>query len=90
VDWVLLKLDNMVLMLNKQNRPAIPDRGRIAAHTDTSLYFGCPDVDALYIHLPNKGLDLNKPAITGYGWKAVSLIDPDGYSLCFHWPLQEK
>lgn len=93
VDWVLLKLNDIELMLNtayeKPNRPATPDLNRKAAHSDTILYFGCPDTDATYSYLIDKGLDINKPEITGYGWKALNLIDPDGYHLCFHFPLNE-
>jgi len=91
VDWVLLKLNSIELMLNtayeKSNRPADPDEQRIAAHADTSLYFGHPNIDKLYSHLSGKGIHLKAPQITGYGWKAIYLHDPDGYLLCFHWPV---
>lgn len=92
VGWVLLHLNGIELMLNtayeKPYRPAVPDPGRVAAHADTILYFGCPDTDAAYDYLVAKGIDLQKPAITGYGWKAINLMDPDGYHLCFHFPVQ--
>ncbi|WP_114936700.1 VOC family protein [Mucilaginibacter endophyticus] len=75
VDWVLLKLNSIELMLNtayeKPNRPADPDEQRIAAHTDTSLYFGHPDIDKLYRYLLDNGMHLKEPQITGYGWKAI-------------------
>jgi catechol 2,3-dioxygenase-like lactoylglutathione lyase family enzyme len=91
VDWVLLKLNSIELMLNtayeKPDRPPEPDGQRIAAHTDTSLYFGHPDIDKLYSYLLSKGMHLKEPQITGYGWKAIYLLDPDGYLLCFHWPV---
>jgi catechol 2,3-dioxygenase-like lactoylglutathione lyase family enzyme len=91
VDWVLLKLNSIELMLNtayeKLNRPPEPDEQRIAAHTDTSLYFSHPDIDKLYSYLLSKGMHLKEPQITGYGWQAIYLLDPDGYLLCFHWPL---
>lgn len=94
VDWVLLRLNDIELMLNtayeKPNRPFTPDLNRQAAHGDTTLYFGCPDTDGTYSYLIDKGLDIEKPVITGYGWKALSLIDPDGYHLCFHYPLNDK
>ena len=89
-DWVLLKLNDVEIMLNtayeKGNRPDKPDSTRIAAHNDTCLFFGCPNVDDLYFYLVEKGLELKKPEITSYGWKLVNLTDPDGYQLCFHWP----
>lgn len=93
VDWVLLKLNDIEFMLNtayeKPGRPDTPDLIRIAAHTDTSFYFGCPDTDALYAHLQKKGINVNKPVITKYNWKALDVKDPDGYLLCFHWPAEE-
>ncbi|MGN6397063.1 MAG: VOC family protein [Mucilaginibacter sp.] len=90
-DWVLLKLNTTELMLNTayemENRPKKPDANRLAMHADTWLYFGCPDTDALYEHLKSHGVELDKPGITKYNWKAIHLKDPDGYGLCFHWPL---
>jgi catechol 2,3-dioxygenase-like lactoylglutathione lyase family enzyme len=92
VDWVLLKLNSIELMLNtayeKPDRPPEPDEQRTAAHTDTSLYLGHPDIDKLYNYLLSKGMHLKEPQITGYGWKAIYLLDPDGYLLCFHWPAE--
>jgi glyoxylase I family protein len=94
VDWVMLTLNKIILMLNteyeKQNRPANPDQNRIKAHADTSLYFGYPDIDALYRYYVARGITLKKPTITGYGWKALYVEDPDGYILCFHWPEKKK
>lgn len=89
--WVLLKLNDTELMLNtayeREYRPKSPDANRLVAHSDTSLYFGCPDTDALYEYLKESGVELGKPEITQYNWKAIHLKDPDGYALCFHWPL---
>jgi catechol 2,3-dioxygenase-like lactoylglutathione lyase family enzyme len=90
VNWVLLRLNGVDLMLNTQHelsrRPPAPDPARRAAHRDTVIYFGCPDVDAAYEHLRAHGVDLKEPQITQYGFKAIRLADPDGYGLCFHWP----
>jgi glyoxylase I family protein len=94
VDWLLLRLNDMELMFNtayeKQNRPPAPDPIRTLGHRDVTLYFGCPDTEALYEYLIHKGLDPQKPSITGYGWKAIYLTDPDGYQLCFHWPVEQE
>ncbi len=91
VDWVMLQLNDIVLMLNtayeKANRPAQPDIMRITGHSDITFYFGCRDTDALYTYLHDKGFNVKKPFITQYGWKALNLTDPDGYRLCFHWPV---
>jgi Predicted ring-cleavage extradiol dioxygenase len=89
-DWVLLQLDDSYLMLNtayeKEFRPAQPDPARFKGHQDTAFFFNCPDTDAMYYYLNSKGLGVSPPFITGYGWKAISLADPDGYSIWFHWP----
>lgn len=90
VDWVLISRDEIELMLNtayeKPYRPVAPDPDRIRAHGDTTIYFGCPDIEAAYLYMTAKGLLLDPPSITGYGWKAIYLTDPDGYRLCFHFP----
>jgi len=66
-------------------RPAAPDQARTAAHDDTGLFFGCPNVDAAYQDLLGKGVQVKAPVITGYGMKQMYLRDPDGYTLCFQW-----
>jgi len=87
--WVWLKWGDADLMLNTayetRYRPKEPDNARVAAHDDTTLYIGCPNVDEAYNHLLLKGLSLNPPVITSYGMKQLYLHDPDGYSLCFQW-----
>ena len=54
-DWALLRLNGVELMLNtayeEDSRPPEPDPARIAGHDDTTIYFGCPDVDAAYSYL---------------------------------------
>src|SRR2546423_6348853 len=35
---------------------SVPDPARIAAHDDTAIYFGRPDVDAAYAHLRARGI----------------------------------
>jgi catechol 2,3-dioxygenase-like lactoylglutathione lyase family enzyme len=91
-DWVLLRLNDAELMLNtiyeKPHRPPVADSVRQIGHSDVALYFGCPDVDALYKLLCAKGLNIKEPGITGYGFKAIHFSDPDGYGLCFHWPAK--
>jgi predicted enzyme related to lactoylglutathione lyase len=93
VDWVLLRGFDIDLMLNtayeKPERPEKPDPQRIEAHSDTILFFGCPDLDAAYRKIKEKGLEVNEPEITGYGWKALNIIDPDGYHVCMHWPMDQ-
>jgi catechol 2,3-dioxygenase-like lactoylglutathione lyase family enzyme len=86
--WVWLRLGAAELMLNTayefdSERPATPPR--TAAHGDTGLFFHCPDVDAAYQELRDKGAAVRAPVVTGYGMKQMYLRDPDGYELCFQW-----
>jgi len=92
--WALLRLGKAELMLNTayefdNERPVPADRGRVAAHEDTTLYFECPDVDAAYEELRDKGVSVNMPKVAPYGMKQMSLRDPDGYTLCFQWLSEE-
>jgi catechol 2,3-dioxygenase-like lactoylglutathione lyase family enzyme len=90
-DWALLQLCGVELMLNtayeEDARPAAPDAGRIAAHEDTCLYFGCPDVDAAYVCVRGRGVAAAEPKVAPYGMKQLYLRDPDGYGLCFQWSV---
>jgi catechol 2,3-dioxygenase-like lactoylglutathione lyase family enzyme len=92
-DWVLLRLNGSELMLNtayeEAERPPAPHPARIAAHQDSSIYFGCPDVDGAYAHLQAKGIQSEKPRIAPYGMKQLFLKDPDGYTLCFQWRAEK-
>src|SRR5438445_11732749 len=88
-DWALLKLNGVELMLNTayedDARPTGPDPARIAAHDDTAIYFGCPDVDAAYTQLRARGVAAKEPKVAPYGRKQLSVSDPEGYNLCFQW-----
>ena len=88
-DWCWLRLGGADLMLNtayeEPDRPAAPDPARVAAHSDTGLFFGCPDVDATYAHLRAHGFDVKEPKMAPYGMKQLYVNDPDGYGLCFQW-----
>lgn len=92
-DWVLLELDGAQVMLNTayeaDARPPAADRLRMASHDDTCIYFGCPDVDAAYNHLREKGVELNPPKVAPYGMKQLYLHDPDGFALCFQWRAEK-
>jgi len=93
-DWVLLRLNEAEVMLNTaydpSERPAQPDPARIAAHLDTVIYFGCPDVDAAYKQLLNNGINVEEPKVAPYGMKQLYLKDPDNYLLCFQWEAKQK
>ncbi len=92
--WALLRLGAAELMLNTayefdHERPIPPDPARTAAHDDTSLFFGCPDVDAAFQLLKDKLPALQPPSVARYGMKQIHLRDPDGYSLCLQWTVAE-
>jgi glyoxylase I family protein len=88
-DWALLEYGPIQLMLNTayeaDQRPPRPDPARIAAHADTSLFFGCQDLEAAYAYLRDSGVAVEKPQIADYGMKQLWLKDPDGYVICFQW-----
>ena len=90
-DWALLRRDGVELMLNTAHeadaRPSAPDPDRVRAHGDTALYFGCPDVDRAYAHLKALRVDAEEPQMAPYGMKQLYVKDPDGYVLCFQWPV---
>jgi catechol 2,3-dioxygenase-like lactoylglutathione lyase family enzyme len=91
--WCLLRLGSAEIMLNTayefdDERPAVPAPERVAAHDDTCLYFGCPDVDAAYEELRAKGVPVQSPRIASYGMRQMYLHDPDGFSVCFQWPAK--
>jgi len=94
VDWALLELDGIQLMLNtayeRDHRPEKPNPTHIAAHRDTGLFFACPDVEAAYRYLLDKGVKLEEPKVAHYGMKQLYLTDPDGYELCFQWRANEQ
>src|SRR5579871_1860299 len=69
-------------------RPAVPDAARTAAHEDTCLYFGCPDVQGAYEELRRRGAPVSEPTVAPYGMKQLYFRDPDGFALCFQWPAK--
>lgn len=86
---VMLELDGATIMLNTAyddgERPDTEDPARVAAHRDTCIYFGCPDVDAAYEHLRANGIASDPPSVAPYGMKQLYVRDPDNYNLCFQW-----
>ena len=91
-DWAWLKSGSAELMLNTMyeapDRPESPDAARAAAHVDTCLFIGAPDVDAVYAYLRLRGIEIDPPVVRDYGMKQLSLRDPDGYGICFQWPAE--
>lgn len=87
--WAWLRLDDAELMLNTayepESRPPSPDPTRIAAHGDTTLFFGCRDVDAAHLFLQSVGISATEPKTAPYGMRQLFFHDPDGYGICFQW-----
>lgn len=92
--FVLLRLNGVDLMLNtaydEGERPAIPDPTRTAAHGDTCLYFGLEDLDGAYQHLRARGCEVKEPQVAHYGMRQLYVRDPDGFGLCFQWPVSPE
>jgi catechol 2,3-dioxygenase-like lactoylglutathione lyase family enzyme len=86
-DWGLLRRGHVEMMLNAayedDERPPEPDPVRVLAHRDTTLFFGCRDLDAAYALFRARGHDVKPPETTSYGMKQLWIKDPDGYGLCF-------
>jgi len=89
-DWALLQADGASSLLNAayeaDERPAVPDSTRRPGHGDTTLFLGCANAEELYESLRSKGVAVEKPVIRDYGMKPLTVIDPDGYGLCFQHP----
>ena len=87
--WVMLELGDATVMLNtaydEGERPDKLDAARVAAHRDTCIYFGCPDIDGAYEHIKAQGVECNPPTVAPYGMKQLYVSDPDNYNLCFQW-----
>jgi catechol 2,3-dioxygenase-like lactoylglutathione lyase family enzyme len=91
--WALRSLNGVELILNTAyddgQSTATPDLVGVAAHRDTAIYFGCPEVDAAYAHPRMRNIPVKEPKVAYYGMKQVSVGDPDGYNLCFQWPATQ-
>ena len=87
--WAWLRHGSAELMLNtayeEDDRPEQPDPRRVCGHQDACVFIGCPDVEAAYEYLRDKGIDVAKPKIAWYGMKQMYLKDPDGFGICLQW-----
>lgn len=89
VNWVMLQLNDVVVMLNTaydpDDTPEAPDAARWSGHQDTGLFIGCPDLNAAYEYLKSKGVGCNPPHVAWYGMKQLCLKDPDGFGITLQW-----
>jgi catechol 2,3-dioxygenase-like lactoylglutathione lyase family enzyme len=90
--WALLAHGETRLMLNTAyedgERPAVPDAARVRHHADVSVYFWCPDPDAVCAHVRSKGWPAPDPVNTTYGMRQLDIKDPDGFEICFICPVE--
>ncbi len=84
VFWCRLKRDHSSLMLQQAEPEDGEPQGR---GRGVVLYFVCDDADAMHADLTARGLDLPEPETAYYGMRQVSVVDPDGYDLCFESPV---
>jgi glyoxylase I family protein len=86
-NWALLRRDGVEIMLNTAyepgRRPDVRDSARTKAHSDTMLFFACPDVDDAYRFVQSQGLTAAQPVTRDYGMRQMTMRDPDGFILCF-------
>ncbi len=89
--WAWLRRGGAQIMLNtaydEGERPDAPHAARLRAHDDTSFYFDCKDLDKAYAEVLAFGIACKPPAITGYGFRALSFNDPDGFGIILHHKL---
>jgi catechol 2,3-dioxygenase-like lactoylglutathione lyase family enzyme len=91
IGWAWLRHGDVQIMLNAMfdegETPMQPDAARVAAHRDTTLYIGCPDVDGAYRQLHARNIGVAPPTLAKYGMKQLSFADPDGYRICLQCPV---
>jgi glyoxylase I family protein len=93
-NWAAVKLNGAEVMLNTayeaDQRPRTPDPQRNAVHSDTCLFFGCEDLDSAYRLLQAHGIASEPPKVAPYGMRQLWCHDPDGYGICFQWPVTQE
>jgi len=92
--WVWLSGAGTEIMLQTMydtgERPPSPDDTRTKHHGDTTLYFGCANVDEAHNYLREKGVKIDVLHTASYGMRQLYITDPDGYQLCFQWPTSDE
>ncbi len=89
VGWAWVRHGEAEVMFNAMfepdEAPAPPDPARMLAHRDTTIFFGCRDLDAAAEHIRSKGVEVEGPVVRPYGMRQVAFSDPDGYGICLQW-----
>ena len=84
--WATIRSGRTELMLSESRHQASEPRVQ-DPHTDTDwpaiYYFYPDDVVSLYAHVLAEGFEPTALAVTHYGMREFSLIDPDGHVLSF-------
>jgi glyoxylase I family protein len=88
--WCTLRAGRACIMLNTEydqdERPAErpqPAQERFA----TWFYYSCPDIDAAYATLQAAGVACQPPSIATYGFRVLTLRDPDGRGITLQCPV---
>jgi glyoxylase I family protein len=88
--WCMMRANDATIMLNTEydegERPTerpCPDEPRFG----TWFYYGCPNVDAAYAKLQAAGVACKPPSLAKYGFRTLSLRDPDGRGITLQWPV---
>jgi uncharacterized glyoxalase superfamily protein PhnB len=92
--WCMMRANDATIMLNTEydegERPAERPR-QDEPRFRTWFYYGCPDVDAAYAKLQAAGVACKAPCLTKYGgqygFRTLSLRDPDGHGITLQWPV---
>ena len=78
--WCLLRRNGVELMLNTAyddgRRPPLAHPARVAAHGDTGLFFGCPNLKEAYEQLRTAGVNVKPPQMQRYGMMRMELGGP--------------
>ncbi len=77
------------LMLNTAHDSNERPPERPAPRDGVHLYIDCDDVDAVHAEVVARGVRAGAPDLTGYGWRAFSVQDPDGYRVIFQQPISK-
>lgn len=91
--WAMLQRGGARFMLNTiydsdEDRPSPAPAPDAQSQRDVWLYFDCADMDSAYEELRKRGVDVSAPAVTYYGMRQMSVVDPDGYRIWFQCPAE--
>jgi glyoxylase I family protein len=87
--WCMLKTSHGRLMLNTAYDEGERPAKRPSQAEDPFgiwLFLGCPNLDEAYERLKSAHVDCKPPQVVPYGFRTISLRDPDGHGITLQWP----